>query len=36
FWVDSRSYNIVECTHMIWLAAIVDLLIGTAEYSVSG
>ncbi|MBJ7327506.1 MAG: SIS domain-containing protein [Chthoniobacterales bacterium] len=35
FWVDSRSYNIVECTHMIWLAAIVDLLIGTAEYSVS-
>jgi len=35
-WADSRSYNIVECTHMIWLAAIVDLLIGTSEYSVSG
>jgi len=25
-WADSRSYNIVECTHMIWLAAIVDQL----------
>ena len=25
-WADSRSYNIVECTHMIWLAAVVDLL----------
>ena len=35
-WADSRSYNIVECTHMIWLAAIVDLLIGASEYSVSG
>ena len=36
FWVDSRSYNIVECTHMIWLTAVVDLLIGSSEYSVSG
>lgn len=35
-WADSRSYNIVECTHMIWLAAIVDLLVGTSEYTVSG
>jgi len=35
-WADSRSYNIVECTHMIWLAAVVDLLIGASEYSVSG
>ena len=26
FWVDSRSYNIVECTHMIWLTAVLDLL----------
>lgn len=25
-WADNRSYNIVECTHMIWLAAVVDLL----------
>ena len=36
FWVDSRSYNIIECTHMIWLTAVVDLLIGASEYSVSG
>ena len=35
-WVDSHSYNIVECTHMIWLTAVVDLLIGTAEYNVTG
>lgn len=36
FWVDSRSYNIIECTHMILLAGVVDLLIGTSEYGVSG
>jgi D-sedoheptulose 7-phosphate isomerase len=36
FWVDSRSYNIIECTHMIWLTAVVDLLIGASEYSVAG
>lgn len=30
-WVDSRSYNIVECTHMIWLTAVVDLLIAASE-----
>jgi D-sedoheptulose 7-phosphate isomerase len=35
FWVDSSAYNIVECTHMIWLMATVDFLIGQAEYSVS-
>ena len=35
FWVDSRSYNIVECTHMILLAGVVDLLIGASEYSTS-
>ena len=34
-WVDSRAYNIVECTHMIWLTAICDLIIGSAEYPVS-
>ena len=34
-WVDSRAYNIVECTHMIWLTAICDLIIGSAEYRVS-
>lgn len=36
FWVDSRAYNIVECTHMIWLTAVVDMLIGTPEYGVAG
>lgn len=36
FWVDSRSYNIVECTHMILLAGVVDLMIGTSEYGVAG
>jgi D-sedoheptulose 7-phosphate isomerase len=35
FWVDSSAYNIVECTHMIWLMAAVDFLIGEAEYPVS-
>lgn len=35
-WANSRSYNIVECIHMIWLAAVIDLLIGSSEYSVSG
>ncbi len=35
FWVDSRGYNIVECTHMVWLMAAVDFLIGKVEYSVS-
>ena len=32
FWVDSRAYNIVEMTHHIWLLAVCDLIIGTAEY----
>lgn len=35
FWVDSRAYNIVECTHMIWLTTVVDMLAGNAEYKVS-
>ncbi len=26
FWVDSKSYNIVEMTHHIWLVSIVDYL----------
>jgi D-sedoheptulose 7-phosphate isomerase len=32
FWVDSRAYNIVENIHQIWLLAVCDLLIGSAEY----
>lgn len=35
-WVDSRAYNIVEMTHHIWLLAVIDALIGTAEYSSAG
>ena len=31
-WVDSRAYNIVEMTHHIWLLAVCDLIIGSAEY----
>lgn len=27
FWVDSRSYNIVEMTHQIWLLAVCDLIV---------
>lgn len=25
FWVDENSYNIVECTHMIWLTTVIDM-----------
>ena len=32
-WVDSRAYNVVEMTHHIWLLAVVDMMIGKAEYS---
>ena len=31
-WVDSRAYNFVENIHQVWLLAIVDLIIGKAEY----
>lgn len=30
-WVDSRSYNIVENTHQIWLTGVSDLIAGSAE-----
>ena len=32
-WVNSYAYNIVEMTHHIWLLAVVDMIIGKAEYS---
>jgi D-sedoheptulose 7-phosphate isomerase len=32
-WVDSYAYNIVEMTHHIWLLSIIDMIIGSAEYS---
>jgi len=35
FWVNSKAYNIVECIHMIWLTAVIDLTIGKSEYPVS-
>ena len=30
-WVDSRSYNVVEMTHHIWLLAVVDMAAETVE-----
>lgn len=35
FWLDSRAYNIVESIHNIWICAVVDLIVGSAEYGVS-
>lgn len=35
FWANSRAYNIVEMTHHIWLLAVCDLIIGSAEYPAS-
>lgn len=32
-WVDSKAYNFVENIHQLWLLAIVDLIIGSREYS---
>jgi len=32
-WVNSHSYNIIECTHMFWLMAVCDLIVGKAEYA---
>ena len=34
FWVNSHAYNQVECTHMIWLTAVIDSIIGKAVYKV--
>ena len=35
FWVDNRSYNIVESVHAFWLAATCDLIIGKNKYVVT-
>ena len=32
-WINSRAYNFVENIHQIWLLTIVDLIIGSREYS---
>ena len=35
YWIDSRSYNIVETAHQFWMMAVIDLIIGRAEYPAS-
>lgn len=35
YWVNSRSYNIVETAHQFWMMAAIDLIIGRAEYPAS-
>ena len=32
-WVESKAYNFIENIHQIWLLAVVDLIIGSREYS---
>lgn len=32
-WVDSKAYNHIENIHQFWLLAVVDMIIGKAEYS---
>jgi D-sedoheptulose 7-phosphate isomerase len=32
-WIDSKAYNFVENIHQVWLLAVVDLIIGSREYS---
>jgi D-sedoheptulose 7-phosphate isomerase len=35
FWLDSKAYNIIESLHSIWICAVVDMLVGSAEYGVN-
>jgi len=35
FWVDSKSYNIIETTHQFYMMAVIDLIIGKSEYRAS-
>ena len=32
-WVKSKAYNFAENTYQVWLLAVVDLIIGKAEYT---
>ena len=32
-WINSKAYNFVENIHQVWLLAVVDMIIGKAEYS---
>ena len=34
-WVNSKSYNIVESVHTIWITLIIDLIVGYPEYEVN-
>lgn len=36
FWIDSKSYNLIETFHQYILLMIVDLIIGKSEYPTSG
>jgi D-sedoheptulose 7-phosphate isomerase len=31
-WADSHAYNVVETVHQFWMMAVIDMIIGTAEY----
>lgn len=35
FWVDSKSYNIIETAHQFYMMAVIDLIIGKSEYKAS-
>jgi D-sedoheptulose 7-phosphate isomerase len=35
FWIDSRSYNLVETAHQFLMMSVIDLIIGKAEYPAS-
>lgn len=32
FWVESKSYNIIETAHQFFIMAVIDLIIGKSEY----
>jgi D-sedoheptulose 7-phosphate isomerase len=32
-WINCKAYNFVENIHQVWLLAVVDMIIGKAEYS---
>ena len=32
FWVRSNSYNVIETAHQFYMMAVIDLIIGKAEY----
>tara|TARA_Y100000589_G_C27132889_1_gene621344 strand:+ start:21 stop:581 length:561 start_codon:yes stop_codon:yes gene_type:complete len=32
FWVDSKSYNVIENIHQIWLLMVCDLMVGKIQY----